>query len=161
MTQHPARVRARVRGRRATLATGRHKRAPRNTRDWKTEFLKGFKATGSVAGGCDRAGVVRSTAYRARHRDEAFALKWADVDAEVTDRLEATALLLAMRGSERLIEFLLKARRPEMYREHHQVELAGPGGGPVELDALGDLSQLSDRDLSSLQRILRRTHADG
>ena len=134
------------------------KRAPRNTRDWEAQFLNGFKATGTVAGGCDRAGIVRSTAYRARHRDEAFSLKWADIDAEVTDRLEATALLLAMRGSERLIEFMLKARRPEMYRERHTLEHTGPDGGPVQLDALGDLSRLSDRDLNSLHRILNRAH---
>jgi hypothetical protein len=44
-----------------------------------------------------------------------------------------------------------------VYREHHQVELAGPSGSPVELYGLGlNLEKLSDRDLASLQRIAGR-----
>ena len=65
--------------------------------------------------------------------------------------------MLALKGEVRLIEFLLKARRPDVYREHHQVELAGPNSGPVEIDGLGlDLDKLNDRDLAALQRIAGR-----
>ena len=141
----------------ATNATPSARARPRKPRrDWRPAFLKGLERTGTVTGGCAEAGINRTTAYRARQRDEGFALKWADLEEQVTDRLEATALMLALDGEVKLIEFLLKARRPDVYREHHQVELAGPDGGPVELDALGDLSKLSERDLASLQRILAR-----
>jgi hypothetical protein len=142
----------------ATKATpSAHARARKPRRDWRPAFLKGLQKTGTVTGGCAHAGIHRSSAYRERQRDERFALKWADLEEEVTDRLEATALLLALKGEVRLIEFLLKARKPDVYREHHQVELAGPDGGPVKLDGLGlDLDKLSDRDLAALQRIAGR-----
>lgn len=132
-------------------------RARKPRRDWRPAFLKGFAETGTVKGGCERARVGRTTVYRERQRDEKFALQWADVETHVTEDLEQTALTMARSGEVRLIEFLLKARRPDMYREHHAVQLAGPDGGPVQIDELGlDLSKLSDRDLASLQRILGR-----
>ncbi len=150
-------MRASAKATKATPSARARARKPR--RDWRKAFLEGFADTGTVRGGCARAGIHRSSAYLERQRSEPFALKWADIEGDVTERLEATALLLALKGDVRLIEFLLKARRPEVYREHHQVELAGPDGGPVQLDALGDLSKLSDRDLASLQRILTRAHS--
>lgn len=110
-----------------------------------------------MRGGCEHAGIHRSSAYRERQRSESFALKWADIEEGVTDRLEATALLLALKGDVRLLEFLLKARKPEMYREQAVVEHTGPGGGPVELIELGlDLSKLTDAELRSLQRLVTR-----
>ncbi len=139
----------------ATLSTHAHARKPR--RDWRPAFLKGFAKAGTVTGGCEQAKVNRTTAYRERQRSESFALAWADIEAGVTLQLESRAVELAIAGSERLIEFLLKARRPDVYRERHQVEMAGPGGGPVQVDGLGlDLSKLTDRDLASLQRITDR-----
>jgi hypothetical protein len=84
-------------------------------------------------------------------------LEEAESELAVTVRLESRAVELALVGDVRLIEFLLRAGKPEVYREHYQVEHVGPGGGPVELDGLGlDLSNLSDRDLASLQRIAGR-----
>jgi hypothetical protein len=134
-------------------------RARKPRRDWRKAFLAGFSMTGTVRGACAHAGIARSTAYRERQRDEGFALKWADLEQEVTDRLESRAVELALAGEVRLIEFLLKARRPDIYREHHTLEHTGPDGGPVVPDALGDLSKLSDRDLASLQRILTRARS--
>ncbi len=131
-------------------------RARKARRDWRAAFLDGFRESATVTGGCEKANVNRTTAYRERQRDETFALAWADIEAGVTCELESRAVELALAGDVRLIEFLLKARRPEVYREHHQVEHVGPGGGPIELGGLGlDLS-LSDRDLASLQRIASR-----
>jgi len=141
----------------ATLSASARVRARKPRRDWRRRFLDGFKRTGTVTGGCADAGIHRSSAYRERQRSEKFALEWADIEEQVTDKLEATALLLALKGEVRLIEFLLKARRPDVYREHHLLEHTGPGGGPVEVEALGiNLDKLSDRDLTSLQRIVTR-----
>jgi hypothetical protein len=141
----------------ATLSARARARKPR--RDWRPAFLKGFAKAGTVTGGCEKAHVARTTAYRERQRDEKFALAWADVEAGVTLQLESRAVELALGGDVRLIEFLLKARKPDVYREHHQVELAGPDGGPVKLEPLGDLSKLSDRELTALQRLLTRAHS--
>jgi hypothetical protein len=140
----------------ATKARSRAR--PRKARrDWRPVFLKGFQNAGTVTGGCEAAKINPTTAYRARQRDEAFALKWADIESGVTLHLESRAVELALAGEVRLIEFLLRARRPEMYREQYQLEHVGPGGGPVEVESLGlDLSKLSDRDLASLQRIAGR-----
>jgi hypothetical protein len=136
-------------------ARARTKGKPR--RDWRPAFLKGFQKSGTVTGGCAHAGINRTTAYRERQRSEKFAVAWSELEAEVTDKLEATALELALGGETRLIEFLLKARKPEMYREQHLLEHTGPGGGPVALDSLGvDLANLSDRDLNALHRIVTR-----
>jgi hypothetical protein len=35
--------------------------------------------------------------------------------------------------SDTLLIFLLKARRPEVYRERQQIQHTGPSGGPVEI----------------------------
>ena len=140
----------------ATKATSRA-RARKTRRDWRPAFLKGFAKAGTVTGGCEKAGIAPTTAYRARQRDEKFALAWADIEAGVTLHLESRAVELALAGEVRLIEFLLRARRPEVYREQYLLEHTGPGGGPVEVENLGlDLSKLSDRDLASLQQIAGR-----
>jgi hypothetical protein len=125
-------------------------------RDWRARFLAGFTKSGSVRGGCIHAGIHHSTAYRERQRSETFALAWADIEQQVTDQLEETALTLALAGEVRLIEFMLRARKPEVYREHHLLEHTGPGGnGPVELIDLGvDLSRLTEAQLKSLQRLV-------
>jgi hypothetical protein len=142
----------------ATKATpSARPRARKPRRDWRPAFLKGFAKAGTVTGGCEAAKVARTTAYRERQRSEKFALAWADLEAGVTLHLESRAVELAIAGDVRMIEFLLKARKPDVYREHHQIELAGPDGGAIELGGLGlDLSKLSDRDLAALQRIAGR-----
>jgi hypothetical protein len=132
-------------------------RARKPRRDWRPAFLKGFQKSGTVTGGCEQAKVNRTTAYRERQRNEKFALAWAELEAGVTLHLESRAVELALDGEVRLIEFLLKARKPDVYREHHSIEVAGPDGAPVAIEGLGlDLSKLSDRDLASLQRIAGR-----
>jgi hypothetical protein len=97
-------------------------REGKKRRDWRPAFLEGFRRSGTVAGGCKAADVARTTAYRERQRNESFALKWADIEADVTEALEQTALHLALRGEARLIEFLLRARKPDMYRDRHVLE---------------------------------------
>jgi hypothetical protein len=110
---------------------------------WADTFLIGLGETGMVASACERAGVQRSTAYRLRQRDEAFALAWADIESETTDRMEREALRRAVEGvakpvyqkgelvghvrefSDTLLIFMLKARKPEVYRENVRVEHSG------------------------------------
>lgn len=146
----------------ATKATLTRARAGKSRRDWRPKFLEGFVRSGTVTGGCAHARIHRATAYRERERDPRFAAAWADVESQVTDKLEARALELALGGECRLLEFLLKARKPEMYRERHLLEHTGPGGGPVaiDLDPLGDLSALSDRELTTLQRLLTKARGE-
>jgi hypothetical protein len=88
-------------------------------------FIQALAAGSSVIAACKAACIGRRTAYDHRQRDEAFALRWADALEEGTDKLEDEAHRRALDGSDSLLIFLLKARRPEKYRESVKVEHAG------------------------------------
>lgn len=124
-------------------------------RDWKPDFLAALEQEGLVNVACKAAGIARSTAYLHREQDEAFAAAWQEVEDAVTDELELEARRRAKEGveshkydkdgnllwtetkySDTLLIFLLKARRPHVYRDNVKVEHTGAGGGPVkhELD---------------------------
>src|SRR4051794_21905301 len=75
----------------------------------------------TVAGACKAANVGRTTAYQARQRDEEFAVAWRDLEEHAIEVLEAEAYRRAMNGSDKLMAFLLKARRPDVYRERVDV----------------------------------------
>lgn len=107
----------------ATLTREKPKRKPR--RDWRPVFLKGFAEGGTISAACEVANIARSTAYRERQANEDFALAWHDLEEALTDKLERKAVSLAMNGEVRLIEFLLKARRPDKYRDNVKVEHSG------------------------------------
>jgi len=114
-------------------------------RDWRPAFLAAFAEAGSVATACRAAGINRSTVYRERQRDEQFAVAWADTEEGVTDMLEAEALRRAMDGSDRLLMVLLRARRPEVYREGARA--AQRSTTHPEAAGLEALSALSDAEL--------------
>jgi hypothetical protein len=145
------------------------------TRDWAPTFLHAFGDTHLVSDAAKLAGIGRRTAYDRRLKDPEFATAWAAIEEHSTDLLESEAYRRAVDGwrerpildddghvvgevrkfSDALLMFLLKARRPAVYREHHQVEITD--STPVALDSLGlDLKALSDRDLANLAGILRR-----
>jgi hypothetical protein len=86
-------------------------------------FLEVIRATGNVRLAADAAGVDRSTPYRRAGRDPAFARDWAAADQDAIDVLEGEARRRALAGSDALIMFLLKAHRPERYREALNVRL--------------------------------------
>lgn len=133
---------------RATKATPSRAKQPKpkQRRDWRPAFLDAFERTGTVTAAARAAAVVPSTAYRERQRNEKFALDWHDREQAVVDQVEAKALELALAGSERLIEFFLKARRPELYREQRRVEHHGADGGPVRVAF--DFTDPATRDLA-------------
>src|SRR5947199_54739 len=106
----------------ATAGTPKKKRA---------FFLKAFEEAAAVADAAKRAGVNRVTVYKWRESDEGFARQWADVEERSTELLEREAVRRATDGSDVLLIFLLKSRRPERYRDHHRGGAFGPGGRPV------------------------------
>lgn len=56
-----------------------------------------------------------------------------------------------MSTSDTLMIFLLKARRPDKYKERRASELSGPGGGPIK--TAWDYSKLILEDLDTLERL--------
>ena len=114
-------------------------------------FLDELAKTGNVSASCKKAKIVRSTAYLERETLKEFSAAW-DAALEVaTDALELEARRRAAEGvlepvfyqgelvakvkkySDTLLIFLLKAHRPEKYRENIHQENTGPNGGPQEV----------------------------
>lgn len=148
----------------------------RGREDWRPRFLAAFEEHVTVRDACVAAGVGHSEAYDERQRNPAFAEAWAEVEERTTQRMEREAFRRAVEGwvereefeidketGERiptltvtkfdstLMIFLLKARRPETYRE--RIEHSGPGGGPVEHRVKLNLKGLTDEQLAALEAI--------
>jgi hypothetical protein len=124
------------------MSTARTKRRTQK-KDWRPEFLKALAETGLVIEAAKKAKVGRSTVYDERQRNEEFALKWAEIEEWTTEEMEQEARRRAVLGveepiyykgelqgsvrkfSDTLLIFLLKARRPDVYRENVKVEHGG------------------------------------
>lgn len=102
--------------------------------EWADKFLKHFRELGMVTPAAKKTGVERSTVYRLRDRDETFAAEWAKVEEWATEELEQVAYKRAVDGSDTLAIFLLKARRPSVYRESVNVKHGGKVGVQVEVE---------------------------
>lgn len=89
------------------------------------QFLNALSVGGSVARACRYVGMARGNPYRWLDSSEEFAEQFAVAKEYGVQRLEDWALSRAMdqdSPSDRLTEFLLKAARPEVYRDrvdHH------------------------------------------
>lgn len=101
--------------------------------EWEAAFLNCLRATGNVSEAARAAKIRRSRCYECRRRDQGFAAAWADALEEAADRLEMEAFRRAVEGigedrffrgdvvgrvtrySDRLLMFLLKARRPDRF----------------------------------------------
>lgn len=109
-------------------------------------FLAELADSGTVTAAADIAGINKKTAYRWRDSDKEFAEAWDDALEIGTDGLEREAIRRARDGltkpvfqggkrvgevqeySDTLLIFMLKARRPDKYRERVSAELTGKGG---------------------------------
>jgi hypothetical protein len=142
-----------------TPKKARQKAKPKKRRQWKPAFLKAFAETGMVAAACKQAKVSRSYVYEARQADPRFAQMWEDIEEATTDEMEREAYRRGVEGvdepvfqgkelvghvrkfSDTLLIFMLKARKPEKYRETTRHELTGKDGAPL---AFADLFTAAD-----------------
>ena len=99
----------------------RTKRTPKKEAD----LLDALRQGASVASACHTAGVGRSTAYEWREADTAFRDAWDDAVEAGTDELEDEAVKRAKAGSDTLLIFMLKARRPDKYKDRVATEHTG------------------------------------
>jgi len=129
----------------------RQGRRPTSAPDWRPRFLEALAGTANVAEACAAAAVGRSTAYSERKKNEPFRLTWESNVEVACDSLEREAWRRAAEGiaepvfhrgelcgtirrySDLLLIFLLKGHRPEKYRDTFRHEIAGPGGGSIDV----------------------------
>ena len=95
-----------------------------NTGHWRGPFLASLRNSGNVRASCEAAGVARSRVYKSRDEDEEFRAAWAEAEREAVELLEAEARRRAMKGSDVLLIFLLKAHDPK-YRFAENVHVTG------------------------------------
>lgn len=99
----------------------RTKRTPKAREAFITALREGL----SINGACAAARIGRSTAYEWRADDKAFAAEWDAAVEDGTDCLEDEAVRRAKAQSDTLLIFLLKARRPDKYKDRQAVEHTG------------------------------------
>jgi hypothetical protein len=127
------------------------KKPKRHAGDWKRAFLETLRNCGIVRVACQQAGIARRVAYRAKERDQKFAAEWADALDEACDLLEAIAQQRAKESSDTLLIFLLKAHRPEKYRERHDVRHSGAVARvQFDWDALAE--ELDQAEVDSVEK---------
>jgi hypothetical protein len=110
----------------------RQRTAIRNTNDWHDVFLADLAEHCNVTHAAKVAKVDKATAYDHRKSDPAFAAAWEDAIESAIETLEYEVRKRARETSDTLAIFLLKAHRPDRYRENRRTELTGANGGPVE-----------------------------
>lgn len=110
---------------------------------WRPKFLDELRRTGNVSAAAEVAGIDRSTAYRSRENSQRFTADWEEALEEACDALELEARRRAVDGvdhpviyegeitdtykrySDTLLIFLLKAHRPEKFRERMDITTMG------------------------------------
>lgn len=136
----------------ATKWTARKRRA----------FLKTLSTTGNVSEAARASKLSRSHAYALKLSDLDFAAEWADALESATDVLEAEARHRAVDGvqqphfhqgkvagsvtkySDSLLMFLLKAHRPEKYRDK-SAEAKGSSDDDIDREIEDAKASLGDR----------------
>ena len=143
---------------------------------WRRGFLTALAETGNATAAARCAGVARSTPYDAAKRDPSFAQEWEEAIEEATDALEIQARKRAMGenisyrftktgepilhpitgepyyehvSSDALLTLLLKAHRPDKYKDRSAVETTAAPAPKY------DLSRLSPVELTQLEALTR------
>ena len=128
---------------------------PKKEPKWRARFLAALANSGNVLVACKASGAGRATVYRHKDRFPRFRRAWDNAVEESTDILEAEARRRSVNGidkpiffkgkqvasvkeySDTLLIFLLKAHRPEKFRDNYDIkrladEFLARGGGAGE-----------------------------
>ena len=148
-------------------------------KDWAIKCLASLAKYGNISKACADAHVGRTTFYQRRDADKDFADRAAEALETATDALELEARRRANNGVERkkfdkgqpiidpetgeqyiereysdtLMIFLLKAHRPDKFRERYSHEHTGKDGKPIAsvVYTVEDLAA-ADRELETWQQ---------
>jgi hypothetical protein len=95
-------------------------------------FLDRLRQSGNVRLSCQAAGINRKTAYNWRNKWSTFAAEWDDALQDALDILEGKAWERAAQQSDRLLMFLLKAHRRDVYGDKAELDVTS-GGEPIRV----------------------------
>jgi hypothetical protein len=116
----------------ATPERKRTKKAPTKARrgntvkpSWPARFLAELADTANVTHSAKVAGIDRGTAYELRKVDPQFAAAWDNAIEQSTDAMEAEARRRGLDKSDLLLIFMLKANRPDKFRERQESQHTG------------------------------------
>lgn len=124
--------------------------------DWRERFLTALRREGVVSYAARSAKVSRQHVYLVREAEKEFAAAWDDAIEEATDGMEREAIRRATKGvkrhkryfffgeeiahdviteySDSLLMFMLKANRPEKYRERYDHSIHSPGSDALKVE---------------------------
>ena len=83
----------------------------------KEAFLSALSKAANVSLACQESAISRQTAYRWKDEDKEFSSNWDQALDDGVDMLEGIALNRARKNSDTLMMFLLRAHKPQKYRE--------------------------------------------
>jgi hypothetical protein len=103
-----------------------------NTHLKKAAVLAAFKNCANVTKACELVDIARATFYGWLRDDPEFKAAYEASREEAIQVLEDEAVRRAtVGGSDTLLIFLLKALRPQKYRDSYRAEIAAPHGAPL------------------------------
>ena len=137
-------------------------------REAQEALLAAYERLGTIMGAADEVGIDRQNHYHWLANDENYVEMWQEAQEASTQVLEREAITRATVGQDKgvyyqgekvgteqyksdvLLIFMLKSRRPELYRDRYEV--SGPQGGPIQVAAMRPdaLSRLSEAQLDAL-----------
>lgn len=121
----------------------------------KKSFIAAFSECGNISIACNIVGIHPMSIYGWLRNDEEFNEDYnVAVDFAVA-ALEMEARRRALEGSDRLLEFLLKSLKPEVYRERYEVKQE------VSADYVIDISPRSSNDSDTFRLDVTPTDVSG
>lgn len=130
------------------------------------KFLTAYEQDPFISRAASAAGIQRRSVWRWRKDDPVFAEAFAEAEELATQSLEEEALRRARSSSDTLLIFMLKAKRPEVYKDRVYNEHTGKDGGPIQsetkVDGLAGFLK-DEAAMRQVRAIINRaiTHEDG
>lgn len=98
----------------------------------KAQFIEQLQRDANVSRSCEAVDLARSTVYGWKREDIEFATQWDGAISMGVGALEDEAVKRALKGSDTLLIFLLKANKPDKYSDRVRQEVTGKDGAPIE-----------------------------
>lgn len=93
--------------------------------DKKAEFLKAYRQKAcNITAACDAVGISRDTFYRWK-KGKRFAQQLKLIEESLIDMAETQLLKNIREGNQRAVEFFLKNRAPDRWKDRTEQNLAG------------------------------------